>query len=165
MPQSFHDPAVPSFVQLLQDASPAAHPARAASSDSGDQQQQSLQQQQSGGSPGGSHHATDTAVELTATAQLQKIRETSRKAQRRYRERQRVNCPARLPLSCVPGCHSIYVVYIVVVLFSPAGSIAQDKLVTAESKVAELTKQLEELRFEKARAVPALAHCPCDPDR
>ena len=60
-----------------------------------------------------------------------------------------MNKCARLPPACVPACHSTSA-YMRFTYSSPAWWAAQDKLITAESKVAELTKQLEELRFQKA---------------
>lgn len=136
---------------------------RTASGNSGADQQHSPERQPGSPSRSGSE-ARDVGSELAATAQLQKIRETSRKAQRRYRERQRVTVETQIgscdvayrllcdvqhaekphdTLDCLVGFMSIHM-----------GDMyaLQDKLLTAESKVAELTKQLEELRLEKVSA-------------
>jgi hypothetical protein len=109
-------------------------------------------QQQRGSSPRGSNPATDAASELAATAQLEETRNTSRRAQRSYRQRQKVG------MLCTACWLTVVLPKMSTKVGEPqqqpqSGGILQNRLLTAESKVAELTAKLQKLQVEKASMV------------
>lgn len=83
--------------------------------------------------------------DLGASVRLEKIRETSRTAQRRYRQRQRVRAESALQSVSLLVQHQVRSGNLTLTRLT----ILQEKLLTAEGKIAELTSQLEQLRCEK----------------